>query len=426
MVKHSNRGILIDERDRSMSKVEIKRTNCMTRRSFMSGAGAAALSFTIVKPGSVRGARTNSRIEVGCVGLGNRGKMIAGMLEKHGGYQITAVADYFANVAEAAGEQLKVPKARRFSGLSGYKKLISSKVDAVFLETPPYCFGEHVEAAVEAGCHVYIAKPLGCDVPGCLKIARMARKAAANKRVFLVDFQTRTDPFYIEAIKRVQEGVIGRVGMLSSEYNDESFSDPPKTANIESRLQHLIWVNDNELGGSYLVNAGIHAIDVALWIAGQRPVSAMGSSRIARRQPHGDSHDVYSVTFEFADGLILNHRGEHLRNRSEFRCDCFAQGQDGYLETGYTGRVRILGNRGGYRGGEVINLYPRGAERNIDTFYKCVSNAIYENSTVEPSVNATLTTILGREAAKTNTKLTWDEVIGENKKLEVNLAGLKV
>jgi myo-inositol 2-dehydrogenase/D-chiro-inositol 1-dehydrogenase len=400
-------------------------TKGMTRRNFMSGVGAAAFYFTIVKPHSVKGTQANSRIEAGCIGLGNRGKMIAGMLEKHEGYQITAVADYFADVAEAAGEQLKVAKARRFSGLFGYKKLIKSKVDAVFLETPPYCFPEHVEAAVEAGCHVYIAKPLGCDVPGCLKIAEMARKATANKRVFLADFQTRTDPFYIEAVKRVQEGVIGRVGMLSSEYNDESFRDPPKTANIESRLQHLIWVNDNELGGSYLVNAGIHAIDVALWIAGQRPVSAMGSSRTVRGDPHGDSHDVYSVTFEFADGLILNHRGEHLKNRSEFRCDCFAQGQDGYLETGYTGCVRILGNRGGYRGGEVINLYPRGAERNIDTFYKCVTNGIYENPTVEPSVNATLTTILGREAAKRNTKLTWDEVIRENKKLDVNLAGLK-
>jgi predicted dehydrogenase len=397
----------------------------MTRRSFISSTGAAALTFSIVKPGSVTGTGANSRIEVGCIGLGNRGKMIAGMLVKHGGYQITAVSDYFSHIAEAAGKQFNVSKARRFFGLSGYKKLIDSKVDAVFLETPPYCFPEHVEAAVKAGCHVYIAKPLGCDVPGCLKIARMARKAKANQKVFLVDFQTRTDHFYIEGIKRVQDGAIGKLGLLSSEYNDESFSDPPKTANIESRLQHLIWVNDNELGGSYLVNAGIHAIDVALWIAGQKPISAMGSSRTVRRQPHGDSHDVYSVTFEFADGLILNHRGEHLKNRFEFRCDCFAQGRDGYLETGYTGRVRILGNRGGYRGGEVINLYPSGAERNIDTFHKCVSNGIYENPTVEPSVNSTLTTILGREAAERNTKLTWDQVIRENKKLEVDFTRLK-
>jgi predicted dehydrogenase len=359
----------------------------------MSGAGASVLSFTIIKPALVRGTEANTRIEAGCIGLGGRGKMIAQMVQKHGGYQITAVADYFSHVAKAAGKQFKVDESRCFSGLSAYKKLLASKVDAVFLETPPYCFPDHVEAAVEAGCHVYIAKPLGCDVPGCLRISKMGQKATANKKVFLADFQTRTDPFYIEGIKRVQEGTIGKIGMLSSEYNDESFSDPPKTPTIESRLQHLIWVNDNDLRGSYIVNAGIHAVDVALWIAGGRPVSAMGSSRIARNNPHGDSHDVYSVTYEFANGLILNHRGEHLRNRFEFRCECFAQGQNGYLETGYTTRVRILGTKGGYRGGDVANLYPRGAERNIDTFHKSIINGIYDNPTLEPSVNSTLATI---------------------------------
>jgi predicted dehydrogenase len=351
--------------------------------------------------------------------------MIAGMVQKHGGYQITAVADYFENVVEAAGEQFGVPKAKRFAGLSGYKGLIAADVDAVFMETPPYCFPEHVEAAVEAGRHVYLAKPLGCDVPGCLRIRDAARKATENKRVFLVDFQTRTDPFFIEGVQRVREGAIGRIGLLSSEYNDESFRDPPKTATMESRLQQLIWVNDDALGGSYLVNAGIHAVDVALWIAGQMPTSAMGASRIVRTDPHGDSHDVFSLTYEFPNGMILNHRGEHLQNRSDFRSDCLAQGQNGCLETGYTSRVRILGTRTGWRGGDVVNLYPSGAERNIDTFHRCVTHGLYDNATVEPSVNATLATILGREAARRRTKLTLDEVLRENRRLEPDLSGLK-
>jgi myo-inositol 2-dehydrogenase/D-chiro-inositol 1-dehydrogenase len=413
------------KRGRNMGNVKNTANKNITRRGFISGAGASVLSFTIIKSSLVRGTQANTRIEAGCIGLGGRGKMIAGMLQKHGGYQITAIADYFAHVAKAAGKQFKVDESRCFSGLSNYKKLLADKVDAVFLETPPYCFPDHVEAAVQAGCHVYIAKPLGCDVPGCLRISKMGQKATSDKKVFLVDFQTRTDPFFIEGIKRVQKGAIGQIGMLSSEYNDESFSDPPKTATIESRLQHLIWVNDNDLGGSYLVNAGIHAVDVALWVAGGRPVSAMGCSRIVRNNPHGDSHDVFSVTYEFANGLILNHRGEHLRNRFEFRCDCFAQGQDGYLETGYTSRVRILGIKGGYRGGDVVNLYPRGAERNIDTFHKSIINGNCNNPTLEPSVNSTLATILGREAAKRKTKLTMDEVIRENKALEVDLTGLK-
>jgi len=408
-----------------MVRTNNRSAQIVTRRDLLAGAGSAALAFAIVKPGAVRGTQANSRIKAGLVGTGGRGKMITEMVRKHGGYEVTALADYFGPVVEAAGQQFGVPKAWCFSGLSGYQKLIASGIDAVFLETPPYCFPEHVEAAVNAGLHVYIAKPLGCDVPGCLKIDQMGKKATARKQVFLVDFQTRTDPFFIEGVKRVKEGVIGQIGMLSSEYNDESFSDPPKTATIESRLQRLIWVNDEDLGGSYLVNAGIHAVDVGLWIAGQRPVSAMGGSRLVRADPHGDSHDVYSITYEFADGLILNHRGEHLKNRSGFRSDCLAQGQDGHLETSYTTRVRILGNRTGYRGGDVENLYPRGAERNIDTFHQCVTNSVYDNPTIEPSVNATLATILGREAAHRRTKLTWDEIIRENRKLEVDLTGLK-
>jgi len=401
------------------------RNSGVTRRGFISGAGAAALSFAVVAPSAVRGTAANSRIKAGVIGLGGRGRMITGMVQKHGGYELVALADYFEQVTDAAGEQFQVPKASRFSGLSAYRKLIASDVEAVFMETPPYCFPEHVEAAVEAGRHVYIAKPLGCDVPGCLRIRDAAKKATAGKRVFLCDFQTRTDPFFIEGVKRVQEGAIGRIGMLSSEYNDESFADPPLTANIESRLQELIWVNDDALGGSYIVNAGIHAIDVALWIAGQMPTSAMGASRIARNDPHGDSHDVFSVTYEFPNGLILNHRGEHLKNRSEFRSDCFAQGSEGWLETGYTSRVRILGTRTGWRGGDIVELYPRGAERNIDAFHKSVTARDYSNSTIEPSISATLATILGREAARRCTKLTLDEVLKENRRLEPDLKGLK-
>jgi len=401
------------------------KTRHLTRRGFVSATGAAALSFTLVRPGSVRGTAANSRIKAGVIGLGGRGRMITGMVQKHGGYELVALADYFDTVVNSAGEQFNVPKDKRFTGLSGYKGLIASGVEAVFMETPPYCFPEHVEAAVEAGRHVYIAKPLGCDVPGCLRIQQAAKKATAAKKVFLCDFQTRTDPFFIEGVKRVQEGAIGRIALLSSEYNDESFRDPPKTANVESRLQELIWVNDDDLGGSYIVNAGIHAIDVALWIASQRPASAMGASQIGRSDPHGDSHDVFSITYEFPNGMILNHRGEHLKNRSEFRSDCLAQGSDGVLETGYTSRVRILGNRTGWRGGDVVELYPRGAERNIDAFHKSVIAGDTTNPTIEPSINATLTTILGREAARRRTRLTFDEVLKESRRLAPDLSGLK-
>jgi len=403
-----------------------ERKDIFSRRRFIAKSAAATAGFAIVRPSAVRGFGANSRIEVGCIGLGGRGSLIAGMLAEHEGFQVTSAADYFPEVVRGAGEKLGVAGNRRYSGLAGYRKLIAGKVDAVFCETPPYCFGEHVTAAVDAGCHVYIAKPVACDVPGCLKIREAAEKASKNQQVFLVDFQTRTDPFFIEAIKRTHNGLIGEPGLLSSFYTDEAFPDPPKTGNIESRLQSLIWVNDIAIGGGQLVCAGIHAVDVALWIAGTHPLSAAGCSRIARRDPHGDSADVYSVTYQFENGLILNHRGEHMRNTHGFTSSCFAFGQDGYLETNYTGKVSVRGNKGGYRGGELTNLYVDGISRNIDAFHHSIVNGIYDNPTVQPSIDSTLATILGREAAGRNTKVTWDDMIAENKKLQVDLTGLRV
>ena len=401
----------------------MKIRNNLNRRRLLAHSAVAA--FTIVQPSMIHGSGANSRIEVGLVGLGGRGRLIARLMtENHKGYHLTALADYFGQVARAAGEHFNVPKDRCFSGLSGYQGIIAGKVDAILLETPPCFFPEHAAAAVEAGVHVYMAKPVAVDVPGSLLIGELGRKATARKRVFFIDFQVPTDPFNIETVKRYKEGLIGETGMLSSFYTDEAFPDPPKTKTAESRLRNLIWVNDIDLGGGFLVNAGIHAIDAALWMAGRPPASARGLSRIVRASPHGDTADVYSITYGFDNGLIQNHRGEHLKNMHGFTCNCIAYGQHGFAEIGYQGKAWLRGTKGGYRGGEVKDLYVQGIHRNLDRFEKDVRQHQYDNPTVRPSVNSTLATILGREAGKRKALVTWDDMIAEKQRIEPDLTGL--
>jgi len=398
----------------------------VSRRQFLAGtAGAAAVA--VMKPSRVRGMEANGRVEVGLVGLGGRGRLIAGMIAKHGGYQITALADYFPQVAEPAGERFGVPRSRRFTGLSGCRRMIAAKVDAVVLETPPCFFPDHAAAAVEAGCHVYMAKPVAVDVPGCTTVADLGRRATRRKQVFLVDFQTRTHPFFIESIKRIHAGALGRVAFLSSVYNDNGFRDPPLTATVESRLRHLIWVNDLALGGGMLVNAGIHAVDVALWVADRLPTSAVGASRAARPNPHGDTHDVYSITYQFDDGLVWNHRGEHVPNLWPFTCNCTAYGHGAYFEGDYSGQTKtwVRGGTMAYRGGQIQGLYNSGIQANLDTFHKSITDGACDNPTVEPSVASTLACILGRDAARARTSLTWADMMRAAKRIEPDLAGLK-
>ncbi len=121
------------------------------------------------------------------------------------------MADYFPDKAEAAGEKFQVDKTRRFTGLSAYQRLLEQKLDAVAIESPPYFHPEHAAAAIEAGKHVYCAKPIAVDVPGCQTMAESGRKATEKKLVFLVDFQTRAHPSYQEAVRLVHAGGIGRI-----------------------------------------------------------------------------------------------------------------------------------------------------------------------------------------------------------------------
>jgi myo-inositol 2-dehydrogenase / D-chiro-inositol 1-dehydrogenase len=401
--------------------------SALNRRQFMGRILAAAAASPIL--GLAADApppppAPQRKIKLGVVGCGGRGGWIAKLFQQNGGYEMHAVADYFQPVADAGGDALGVNKTRRFSGLSGYKRLIESGVEAVALEVPPFFFPEQVKAAVAAGLHVYMAKPIAADVPGVLEVQAEAAKATAGKRVFLVDYQLPTDPHNQAVMKLVGEGEIGKVIGLHSHYFAGPFPDPPLQATIEGRLRSLIWCNDNAIGGGYHVNACIHGVDAALWAAGQRPVSCQGLSRIGRAEPHGDSHDLFELLFEYENGLIHSHRGEHMNNYLGFDVVCQIVGNTGYAQTCYGGKAMLKGRENVYNG-EVQNLYEAGAVRNIAKFYQCVTTNDFTNDTVARAIDSALATMLGREAGIRRGKMTMAELLKENKRLEVNLKGLK-
>lgn len=401
----------------------------ISRRSFCKGIMAFSASASYI--GAVNAfaqeldkTQVARKIKLGVVGCGGRGAWIAGLFAEHGGYELHAVADYFQHVVDKCGDALGVNDNRRFSGLSGYKRLIESGVEAVALETPPYFFSEHAGAAVEAGLHVYMAKPVAADVPGSLAILAAGKKATKNKRVFLVDYQMPTDPVNTKVFKAIQAGHIGPIAQVATFGVGDGFPDPPRTENIESRLQNLIWVNDIALGGDYIGNYDIHAIDVALWAIGQRPIAASGHSRICRPDPHGDSHDVCSVVFEYENGVVHNHFGQALKNNCDGQLTCRVYGQSANALINYWGKSYVRGGPG-HCVGSVDDLYTAGVRRNIAAFYRNVLEGSFANDTLQRSVDGALATVLGREAASKGCHLTMDELIKENRRLEVNLSGLK-
>lgn len=75
------------------------------------------------------------------------------------------------------------------------------------------------------------------------------------------------------------------------------------------------------------------------------------------------------------------------------------------------------------RDGEFVVSQRRGAEHR--TFYDCITPGKFDNPTVPRAVDGALTCILGREAGRRHRRLTMDERLKENKRIEADLTGLK-
>ena len=404
----------------SQSSINPNKDPQMPRRRFLASAGAAT-TVALLKPSLAFGAQSNSMIELGLIGCGGRGTWIAGLFQETGKYRLVACADYFQDRIQAAGGKFQIDPSRRYAGLSGYKRLLESKVDAVVIETPPYFHPEHAAAAVEAGKHVFLAKPIAVDVPGCLTVAEAGRRATAKNLVFLVDFQTRANGFYREAVRRVRQGDLGQLIMGEAHYPWRGGGRGSPPANVEERLRN--WYFVKELSGDFIVEQSIHALDVATWILNADPIRAAGGGGRKIRPPNS-IYDHFAVTYWLPDDVVLSFACIQAvpEVKDEIRCRVF--GTRGVIDTDYYSNVFIRGEEM-YDGGNVGNLYTTGAQTNIAEFHQFITQGNYNNPTVAPSLRSNLTAILGREAGYRGGEVTWDELLKANRKLEPDFTGVK-
>lgn len=409
-------------------------TNALNRRRFLGGTLAAtaagALFQGLIGHAEESLAPTNApprveytrKIKLGLIGCGGRGSWLGDLFAKHGGYEIHAVADYFPERAEQAGNTFAVDKARRYSGLGAYKRLLASGVEAVAVANVPRFHPEHGRAAIEAGCHVYAAKPVAVDVPGAIKVQASGKLATEKKLCYLVDYQMATDPVNIEVVKRIHEGGLGKLGHIDS----LGFSPPwgePLIQTAEDRLR--CWPATLALSGDVITENSVHSINAVLWVTGRRPVSAIGRARVCRPNPRSEFREVYLVTYEFDDGLLWTHRCQSLPNELEWALRADVYGDRATALVNYRGKSYLRGGPKHYGGGEVFSLYDQGAIRNIATFYDNIISGRFDNPTVQPAGDDALTAVLGREAAIQRRCVTMEELLKENKELPFDLSGLK-
>ncbi|MCW5981223.1 MAG: Gfo/Idh/MocA family oxidoreductase [Bryobacteraceae bacterium] len=383
------------------------------RRQFIQSAGG----LLILKPATAFGSQANSAIRLGITGCGGRGNFVGDLFKEYAGARITALHDPFEDRVTATVAKLNLSGPRVYKGLDGYKELAASDVDAVAVMSPPCFHPEQAAAAVAAGKHVFLAKPVAVDVAGCKSILESAERAK-GKRSFVVDFQTRAQPSFQEAASRVRRGDIGEL-VLGHVYYHAGRLSPHTLAGLTDQQNRLRnWVFDKALSGDIIVEQNIHVLDVANWYAQGRPVKATGTGGRKARVDVGDCWDHFLVNFWYPNDVKVDFSSAQFTRGYNDLCMRF-YGSKGTVDSHYNGVVRITGDKP-WTGVEKDDSFRGGSVNNVKAFVESIASGKYLNNAAV-SVESNLTAVLGRMAAYGERMVTWDEMMKSNEKLELNL-----
>ncbi len=392
------------------------------RRRFLQAAGGALL----LKPQTVFSYQANSTVEVGIVGCGGRGNWLAPFFPEHAGARLVALADAQQHNLEATRQKLGVAAGRAYWGPDAYRELAHSKLDAVVIETPPYYHPLHAEAAVEAGRHVYCAKPVAVDVPDANRFLASGEKARQKGLSYFVDFQTRARPVFHEAAERIRRGDIGKVAMAQVFYYANRPWTDKSTPGMEPGQKRIVnWIGDRVLSGDIIVEQNIHVIDVANWFLGGHPEKASGTGGrtdwSGTKSDTGDAWDHFAVNYRYPGGVDATFSSHQLTGRFSDLCvRCF--GLKGCADTHYGGLLRVVADdpAKNWTGSEKDDTFTGGCIANIKNFVESIRAGQPVNNAAV-AVESNLTGILGRMAAYRGGAVTWEEMMQSTEKWEAPL-----
>ena len=404
------------------------------RREFVGTTTAAAAGLLFVKPEMVRGSAANSAVRVGLLGCGGRGTTVAKSMIENGGARVTAVADLFADSLEAAKKNFPDAAANAFGGARAAQQIVASKeIDAVIIASPPYFHPEHLELAVAAGKHVYLEKPVAVDVHGCKRVIRAGEKAT-GKLSLDVGFQIRNAPPFVEMVRRIHAGAIGKIVTAQTYYYTGALRRPewPGASPEQRRLRD--WVYDRVLSGDILVEQGIHVVDICNWVMQTHPVKASATGGRKARTDHGDCYDHYNILYTYPDNVHVSFNSTQFLKGWWDVCERF-MGTKGVSESHYSGGVKIMGD-------EPWDAFPNAAQaqqsaqfsatgsfsdalKDADpekhkAFIQSIASGQFHNQ-AQHGADSALTGILARTAAYTGKEITWEQLLKSDEKWDAKL-----
>jgi predicted dehydrogenase len=297
----------------------MRNSKALSRRDFVR---ATATAGAVVAAPMIVGAADKGRgkrFKIGLIGCGGRGNgAVTDALEagKILGFdvQVVALSDYFKDRAIRAGKRFQVPEKRCFGGPTAYRDLLETDVQIVLIAAAPLFRPLQLEAAVRAGKHVFIEKPIAVDPPGCRRVIAAGEEAKKKGLVITAGTEMRHDHSFrlthqaIAVEKALGKLYAGRVSFcIASMFHTQPIN--PKNADDLVRT----WQNWVALSGDHLVEQHVHNIDIANWFCMRPPVSAVGFGGRAQRRA-GDMYDFFSIDYDYGDGVRIHSMCRQVNN----------------------------------------------------------------------------------------------------------------
>jgi predicted dehydrogenase len=394
-----------------------------SRRGFL-GTGAAASLAAGLMVHSARAEGETSELRLGIVGCGGRGTgAVDDSLSINHNVKVVAAADLYPAKAAALRQTLgprhegkvALDDAKIHGGLDGYKRVLDDPdVDIVLLTTSPGFRPRMLLEAVEAGKHVFAEKPVCVDPAGYRICLEAHDKAVDTGRAIVTGTQYRRQANYIGAVEEIRKGAIGEIVSGTSRYCTLGTRYRPRTTGMsDAEYQLANWMHFIWLSGDQIVEQAVHNTDAINWVMGANPVSAYGSGGRFTRPEDSEMWDNMAVDYEYPGGKVVSFMCRQISGTTSDNGSVIAGTAGTCFIEAINGGSRIVDRQGKEvwkMGGSISQAYQQEHKDLVDSIR--ANKPIVE---LKQTADSSLVAVLGRVAAYTGQKVTFDFLAKESK-----------